>query len=488
MLATRRDAMQVAATAFVVLFCIVGLALWGLPFYYDFMVQQFGWTRAQVTSGNALSKLVVGPIFGFIAGWIIDRFGPRRVMMAGILMAGGALVGLGWVSTLGMFYLFYFFNALGYVCGGPLPNQVLLSRWFDKSRGKAMGFAYLGIGIGGATVPWISHALVQHFGWQAALRLLGLLIIVVSFPLAFLVKEAPPQTTTDRNLTGPADVTGAFKTLAFYLLTLGSMCSIAAVSGTQQNLKLFLSLDRHFAQSDAARVLSLVLSFSIVGRLLMGWLADRFSKKYVMLLTYLLVAAGIPFLFLGQTRARSLRFGRGVWSRTGRRLHDHSVDDRGNLWDARSGKIAGSNPDRGRHCRSCLAVVDGPLTGCDRKLFRKLLSIGRRGVAGSGRGVGFAGAEEGGMSAQPILRVGNPEERRRISGASAFAAIGHPVRWRVVERGTIAAALAAGERRNQDRQPNRRASHGRLGRYWPTAIRARTRFGAGSASAAAARN
>jgi len=76
--AVGRGALQVAATAFVVLFCIVGLALWGLPFYYDFMVQQFGWTRAQVTSGNALSKLVVGPIFGFIAGWIIDRFGPCR--------------------------------------------------------------------------------------------------------------------------------------------------------------------------------------------------------------------------------------------------------------------------------------------------------------------------------------------------------------------------------------------------------------------------
>jgi MFS family permease len=217
-------ALQVAATAFVVLFCIVGLALWGLPFYYDFMVQQFGWTRAQVTSGNALSKLVVGPIFGFGAGWIIDRFGPRRVMMAGILMAGGALVGLGWVTTLATFYFFYLFNALGYVCGGPLPNQVLLSRWFDKSRGKAMGFAYLGIGIGGATVPWISHALVQHFGWQSALRLLGVSIIVVSLPLAFFVKEAPLRSTTDRKMMGTAEVMGAFKTLPFYLLTLGSMC------------------------------------------------------------------------------------------------------------------------------------------------------------------------------------------------------------------------------------------------------------------------
>jgi MFS family permease len=299
--ASRRPAYQAAATAFVVLFCIVGVALWGLPFYYDFMVQQFGWTRAQVTSGNALSKLVVGPIFGFLAGWVVDRFGPRRMMVIGILMAGAALVGLGWISSLGMFYFFYFFNALGYVCGGPLPNQVLLTRWFDRSRGKAMGFAYLGIGIGGAAVPWISHALVQHYGWQAALRILGFGIIVVSLPLALLVKE-PPRARINSGSTKPASPHAAFKEVSFYLLTLGSMCSVAAVSGTQQNLKLLLSLDRHFTQRDAAGVLSLVLAFSIAGRLLIGWLADRFSKKYVMLLTYLLVAAGIPLLFLGTTR------------------------------------------------------------------------------------------------------------------------------------------------------------------------------------------
>ena len=298
--ASRRHAYQAAATAFVVLFCIVGISLWGLPFYYDFMVQQFGWTRAQVTSGNALSKLVVGPIFGFLAGWVVDRFGPRRLMMIGILMAGGALVGLGSISSLGLFYFFYLFNALGYGCGGPLPNQVLLTEWFDRSRGKAMGFAYLGIGIGGATVPWISHVLVQHFGWQTSLRVLGLLIVVVSLPLVLLLKELPARTTVV-SATSPSPM-AAFKRSSFYLLTLGSMCSIAAVSGTQQNLKLFLSLDRHFTQRDAASLLSLVLTFSIAGRLLIGWLADRFSKKYVMLLTYLLVAAGIPLLFLGTER------------------------------------------------------------------------------------------------------------------------------------------------------------------------------------------
>jgi len=291
-------AFQALLTAFFALFCIVGLSLWGLPFFYDFMVRQFGWTRAQVTSGNALSKLVVGPAFGFLAGWMVDRFGPRRLMMIGILMAGIALVGLGSISSLGMFYVFYVFNALGYVCGGPLPNQVLLSRWFDKSRGKAMGIAYLGIGLGGAASPWISHLLVERFGWQRALKLLGVLVVVIALPMAVLVKDLPAQRPVSPPPGSRTGIHMAFRRAALYGLLAASMCSIAAVSGTQQNLKLFLSLDQHYSQAAATRILSFVLTFSMVGRLLMGWLADRFPIKYVMLLIYALVAAAIPFLFL----------------------------------------------------------------------------------------------------------------------------------------------------------------------------------------------
>src|SRR3989442_1528501 len=76
------------------------------------------------------------------------------------------------------------------------------------------------------------------------------------------------------------------------------MCSIAAVGGTNQHLKLFLSLDHGYSQGAAAQIASLVLASSLVGRLGMGWLADRIPKKYVMLLIYLLVAAAIPLLFL----------------------------------------------------------------------------------------------------------------------------------------------------------------------------------------------
>jgi MFS family permease len=253
-----------------------------------------------VTSGNALSKLLIGPLFGFVAGWIVDRFGPRRLMLVGILLAGGALVGLSAMSALWMFYLFYLFNALGYVFGGPLPNQVLLSRWFGAGRGTAMGVAYLGIGVGGTLVPLLANWMTQAFGWRGALQGLGILIVVLAFPAAFFVKETPPGAAerTDRSL---APVGEALRTRAFYLLAIGSMCSIAAVGGANQHLKLLLTLDHGYAQSDAAIVISLVLGFSIVGRLAMGWLSDRFPRKYVMLLIYLLVASAIPLLFFAST-------------------------------------------------------------------------------------------------------------------------------------------------------------------------------------------
>ena len=89
---------------------------------------------------------------------------------------------------------------------------------------------------------------------------------------------------------------------AFYLLLVGSMCSIAAVGGANQHLKLYLSLDHHYAQETAAAVASLTLAASLVGRLGMGWLADRWPKKHVMLLIYLLVAASLPILLLATSR------------------------------------------------------------------------------------------------------------------------------------------------------------------------------------------
>jgi len=298
-----KNQFQVGATAFLSLFSLIGIMFYGLSFFYDFWIKEFGWTRTTVTSGVALGKVVIGPLFGFIAGWFIDRFGPRRLMLTGIVMGGFALIGLSMMTTLWQFYLFYLFNALGYLFGGPLPNQVLISRWFNKSRGKVMGIAYLGIGIGGMLVPQIANALNLHFGWRGGLMSLGILMIAIAFPMAWFVKENPEgPTVLPKQEQAKVPFSNILKRWPFYLLLIGSMCSIGAVSGTSQNLKLFLSIDLKYTQREAANVLSIVLGASIIGRLLMGWLADKIQKKHVMILIYALVAISIPLLFAADTK------------------------------------------------------------------------------------------------------------------------------------------------------------------------------------------
>jgi sugar phosphate permease len=290
-------------TAFLALFAIVGFALYGLPRFYPYFVKELGWSRQQVTSGNAYSKVAVALAFGFLAGRLVDRFGPRRLMLGGIVIAGAALVGLSYVKSLGAFYLFYSFNALGYVFGGPLPNQVLLSRWFERGRGKAMGIAYLGIGVGGALVPLLAYTLTEAYGWRGALRILGVFMIAVSLPAAYFVRE-PVQKVAAGGATAVRSTPALASILArmpFYLLMLGSMASIGAVGGTMQNLALYLSLDRRLPQVDIDTTLSIILAGSIIGRLTMGWLADRWPKKYVMLLIYTIVAVSIPMLVYSPT-------------------------------------------------------------------------------------------------------------------------------------------------------------------------------------------
>jgi MFS family permease len=299
----RSSQTYIVATTFLSLFALVGLAYYGLPFFYDFMVKEYGWSRTFVTSGNALGKLLVGPLFGFIAGWMIDKYGPRRLMLAGVLMMGAALVGLSFADSPGWFYMFYVFNALGYVCGGPLPCQVLISRWFDKNRGKAMGIAYLGIGTGGALVPLIAAEFEKNWGWHNSLAAIGILVVILAFPMAYFIKGASIRVIVPGKRENAVPIKKILTNPNFYLLALGSMCAIGAVGGIGQHLKLFLR-DLNYSQSEAAYVMSLVLFSSLAGRVLMGWLADLISRKYVMILIYLIVGSAIPLLLMSDFPGR----------------------------------------------------------------------------------------------------------------------------------------------------------------------------------------
>jgi sugar phosphate permease len=299
------------------LFAIVGFAYYGLPFFFDFMTRDFGWSRAVVTSGNAVGKLLIGPLFGFFAGYLIDRYGPRSLMMTGALMAGIALIGLSFSKSLWMFYTFYIFNAMGYVFGGPLPCQVIISRWFNENRGKAMGIAYLGIGVGGAIVPLISTSIEKSYGWNTALMCLGVLVILIALPLAYFIKDNT-QTSNEKKKSDSQSFVPMkviLKNQNFYILAIGSMLSIGVVGAISQHLKYYLQ-DIHFSQTESAKIMSFVLLSSLAGRVLMGFLADIINRKNVMLILFLFVGTSIPLLmfpdFPGRIYIFAIIFGIGL--------------------------------------------------------------------------------------------------------------------------------------------------------------------------------
>lgn len=300
----RSSKRYIVITAFLALFAIVGFGFYGLPFFFDFIMEEHGWSRTVITSGNAVGKLVVAPLFGFFAGWLIDRYGPRQLMMTGALMLAIALIGISYSSSLEMFYLFYVFNALGYVFGGPLPCQVLISRWFNKNRGKAMGIAYLGIGAGGALAPLLAARLERWYDWHLALAILGILGFLMVFIFSYFIKDKQETSAPviERKVNG-GSMREILRSRNFYLLAIGSMCSIGVVGGIGQHIKLYLS-DLNYSQQEAANVMSFVLLSSLIGRVMMGWLADMINRKYVMLLIYLVVMGSIPLLLIPEFPGR----------------------------------------------------------------------------------------------------------------------------------------------------------------------------------------
>ena len=278
--------------------CLVGsgIANGSFSVFFKPLSAELGLNRA-VTSIASSVQGGVGAVVSPIGGWASDKYGPRRLMLSGVIMMGVALIGLSFSDNLPMFYLFYVFNALGYVCGGPLPCQVLISRWFDKNRGKAMGIAYLGIGTGGALVPQIAAGLEKNIGWHNALASLGFLIIIFALPMVYFIKGASVKPAIPGKSAEAIPIKSILTNKYFYILALGSMCSIGAVGGVGQHLKLYLR-DINYSQGDAANVMSFMLLSSLAGRLLMGWLADIFPRKYVMILIYLIVALAIPLLLM----------------------------------------------------------------------------------------------------------------------------------------------------------------------------------------------
>jgi len=304
---------RIVVAASLNLFFAVGIIFYGFPVFYPLLVQSLGFTRAQATQGFLIGFLLVGLPFGFLAGVLIDRVGARWVILAGAGLVGGSLLFMGFMSRLWQYYLLCVTEVIGYVLAGPIPNQVLVTNWFHAKRGRAMGYAYLGLGAGGAVSPLLVNYLAGHFGWHRAIEILGVMILVVLLPVGGWVTRSAPR---DMGLlpdgsnptykvrisveTPPAaggDIAYAIRSPNFWLLVAGCTLVVGAIGAVIQHLILFLK-DQGYSSGAASQVSSCLLVSSLAGRVLVGHLADRFVKKNVMAWFYLLLGLSIPLLYL----------------------------------------------------------------------------------------------------------------------------------------------------------------------------------------------
>ncbi len=300
--------------AFLNLFFTVGIVFYGLPVFYPSLVDSLKFSRSQVTQGMFLGFLIVAPLFGFL-GALIDRIGARRVIRFGIFLVALPLVLMGWMTSLWQYYALCIVEVVGYVLAGPIPNQVLVSNWFRAKRGRAMGYAYLGLGVGGVVAPLLSAELIARFGWRHAFEIVGILILVCLFPVAQWMTRSKPsemdlvpdgasaETSPTASAAVPSVGLGpAVRTANFWLILAGSTLIIGAIGTVIQQFVLFLR-DQGYSTAQASEVSSGLLFAGLVGRVLVGYVADRFTKKNVMGLFYLILALAIPLLFLARQPA-----------------------------------------------------------------------------------------------------------------------------------------------------------------------------------------
>jgi len=313
----------IVLAAFLNLFFVVGIIFYGFPVFYPYFVDSLGFTRAQLTQGFLLGFIFAGLPFGILAGALIDRLGARSVILAGVGLVALSLVLMSRMSRFWQFELLCIVEVIGYVFAGPLANQVLIARWFERRRGQAMGYAYLGLGLGGVVAPVLINYLARNFGWRHALELIAFAILLVLVPTGlWITRSTPADRGIDSKYFGEASrskngvdsagadslaVPQAVRTAPFWLILLGSALAIGAIGAVIQHFILFLR-DCGYSATVASRYMSILLMASLGGRVIVGHIADHFRKSYTMAIFYFLIGVSMFLLAYPQSTTAVLAF------------------------------------------------------------------------------------------------------------------------------------------------------------------------------------
>ncbi len=295
---------------------VSGVTFWSPTLYVGPLENDFGWSRTEVTAGYSIAFLIMG-LTGPLVGRWVDVNGARWVLMTGGVLVGASFMLVATTSSLWQWYLYLSINTAFRQLILFIPLQSLVSRWFLRRRGFALGVLAAASAIGGLVIVPVLRLIIDTFGWEASFVVTGIAIATVFVPFGlFIVRESPAEMNIYpdgeapvlQELASPAPPEGvslatAMRTPIFWMLTLALGLFFYSFFGFMvHQVPYYESVG--VSRSVAAMLVAIMAGVTILARLVIGAFADRIDRVERLAMTLCAVLmAGMVTLLLNSTFA-----------------------------------------------------------------------------------------------------------------------------------------------------------------------------------------
>ena len=294
-----------------------GSFIYGFTTFFNPIRDTFGWSAAATSVAFVFQRLESG-ILGPLAGFLVDRVSPRKLMYIGWVIISLGFFLMSQINSLWMFYGAFMIMAMGFSFGSFIVMNTAVARWFREKRSRALTMIYLGFGASGTLVPLIALS-IEEFGWRETLVWLAVLLGVVGIILSSVMRRQPEdygylpdgKTIGETNeLKGFSDkqptlelvpessgytVKEAIRTKAFWLLSLAFLFQHIGTSAVMVHIVPYLESVEVSTTIAATAVTGMTLC-SVIGRLGFGFLGDFTNKRYLVATALTLQTIGL-FIF-----------------------------------------------------------------------------------------------------------------------------------------------------------------------------------------------
>ena len=283
-----------------------GLLMHAFGTYVKLLEADFGWSRTELSIAFSMQRIESG-FLGPIQGWMVDRYGPRAVMLIGMVLFGFGFIAFSFIDSLLWFYVVFVIMATGQSFGSMMSLSVSLVTFFRRRRGLALGIVGTGMATGGLLQPLVVAGL-EAWGWRQMAFVSGIIILVVGLPLAALVRHRPQELglLPDGDEPGrPAGANGAseggpryleevsftareaMRTRSFWLLSVGHAAGLMTVGAMLVHFVPHVTEELDVSLGTAAQMVTLMTAMLVIGMVGSGWLGDRIDKRAIIVVAML---------------------------------------------------------------------------------------------------------------------------------------------------------------------------------------------------------